>query len=100
MDDYVKREEAAKTLCKHCGVGCVDNHFPMCNHYNALFKIPAADVRENVRGEWVEKYYFDGKNVHCCSECRSIIGLVQTYVYNFCPFCGADIKGKQNGNTN
>ena len=44
---------------------------------------PSADVRENVRGEWIVE---DGEVV--CSEC----GNPHTET-NFCPFCGADMRG-------
>ena len=52
------------------------------------------DVRENVRGKWVkvdEQPYFR-KHFHkvCCSVCRK-----QGYDYwNFCPNCGADMRGE------
>lgn len=53
----------------------------------------AADVRENVRGEWqkVDEQPYFRKHFHkvCCSVCRK-----QGYDYwNFCPNCGADMRG-------
>ena len=54
-----------------------------------------ANVRENVKGEWIkvdEQPYFR-KHFHkvCCSVCRK-----QGYDYwNFCPNCGADMRGEQ-----
>lgn len=47
---------------------------------------PAADVRENVRGEWV----IDDKGswpITYCSEC----GASSTEVGNFCPNCGCQM---------
>ena len=55
---------------------------------------PTADVRENVRGEWVEK-----NDVYRCSVCgkealwSERIGSVRT---DFCPNCGADMRGEAN----
>ena len=49
---------------------------------------PTADVRENVRGEWIDR----GKDMMLrwqCSEC----GRRDTHIYNFCPDCGADMRG-------
>lgn len=60
---------------------------------------PTADVRENVRGEWLDywdnpiKYYFDGRySAHC-----SVCGYHPEYEEemrsaNFCPNCGADMR--------
>ena len=55
-----------------------------------IIKVPTADVRENVRGEW--EIYCDDKGVvqDCyCNQCgfNSVIGG------NFCPNCGADMRG-------
>ena len=55
-----------------------------------------ANVRENVKGEWIkvdEQPYFR-KHFHkvCCSVCRK-----QGYDYwNFCPNCGADMRQEKN----
>ena len=62
-----------------------------------LFEIddqPTADVRENVRGEWIhDEVTMNGNTVFTpnakCSIC-------DCYVYqesNFCPNCGADMRG-------
>ena len=51
---------------------------------------PTADVRKNVRGEWIRK-----KDTACCSNCGAKwtdhIGLTDTWYY--CPNCGADMRG-------
>ena len=57
-----------------------------------LFEIPTADVRENVRGEWVE--VDDALVKGYCSQCGweahyyedDVVGM------NFCPNCGADCR--------
>lgn len=60
--------------------------------------IPAADVRENVRGEWVHKEiqsdnFIDGvirlPNCYC-----SVCGVEVLQECNFCPNCGADMRGE------
>ena len=45
------------------------------------------DVRENVKGEWIDR----GKDMMIrwqCSEC----GRKDIHIYNFCPDCGADMR--------
>lgn len=74
-----------------------DGNYEECQiaYRDQIDDIPTADVRENVRGEWVkvdEQPYFR-KHFHkvCCSVCRK-----QGYDYwNFCPNCGAEMRGKQ-----
>ena len=44
------------------------------------------------QGEWV-KMAFDDKTIFYCSECHSHF----EYPFNFCPICGADMKGDNNG---
>lgn len=61
-------------------------------------KMPTADVRENVHGEWIaDVAYYDEEGCPCivtrCNQC----GEPWT-VSNFCPSCGADMrKGETNG---
>lgn len=52
---------------------------------NLLEKQPKADVVHVVHGEWK----WTGSNNLRCSEC----GEIAPTSYNFCPNCGADMKG-------
>ena len=68
--------EGLQTISRSVLVNCV------------LPTIPTADVRENVRGEWIDR----GKDMTIrwqCSEC----GRKDMHIYNFCPNCGADMRG-------
>lgn len=59
--------------------------------------MPTADVRENVRGEW-----HDGDCSHCGWSWRDIAydsDLHNGLQSNFCPNCGADMRGESNGKT-
>lgn len=59
---------------------------------------PTADVRENVRGEWIEN---NGRYGWHCNQCNK--DNVYAYITgndgsnelqdNFCPNCGADMRG-------
>ena len=58
----------------------VDSHGNV--HYEDLKSLPTADVVERKRGKWL----LDGR----CSECL-VVPL--TSHKNFCPNCGADMRG-------
>lgn len=54
---------------------------------------PTADVRENVRGEWIETNKTDEWYWHLskCSVCGHEMLLNED---NFCPNCGSDMRSK------
>lgn len=79
MTDYISRQAAFEALEKR-GVSTTN-----------ISRVPVADVRENVRGEWIDR----GKDMTIrwqCSEC----GRRDTHIYNFCPNCGAEMGGDNN----
>jgi rRNA maturation endonuclease Nob1 len=57
-----------------------------------MSKIPTADVVEVRRGKWIKR-----GNEKKCSECKFIY-YSNNDEWNFCPNCGADMRGK-NDNT-
>lgn len=69
--------------------------------------VPAADVRENVRGRWIDRTDSTTKSyVFFCSVCNEIAyyvphgkrkGYVRHCGYAFCPNCGADMRGGDDG---
>lgn len=63
---------------------------------------PTADVRENVKGEWIEDNPREKSMMWRCSVCGRIayyptIGERKSYKkhcgYDYCPNCGADMRG-------
>lgn len=97
MKDYIERDAAKEAVCTvilHDGIrdalkSCIDD-------------VPAADVRPVVRGEWIGhpeclKYmnaYADDHIVcSACEECFSILDN-DCERFNFCPNCGADLRGE------
>lgn len=58
-------------------------------------QLPPADVRENIHGTWEEWKVGKYEGVPICSVCKHgfPLGFNQ---YNFCPNCGADMRGKAN----
>ena len=68
--------------------------------FTELFlELPSADVRENVRGKWLEHKDIWGDPYYECSACKELFcltaGTPQDNCYNFCPNCGADMSGEQ-----
>lgn len=64
-----------------------------------LHAIPAADVRENVKGAWKQmpKGWFRSRDVQC-SNCGNTLDMNGVNAgrgdANFCPNCGADMRGE------
>lgn len=58
---------------------------------NAISKIPAADVRPVVRGEWKWEMYQYTPYCSICGE-RGFPGPANGKKYNFCPNCGSDMR--------
>jgi len=57
-------------------------------------KIPAADVRPNIRAKW--EINCDGWYPYCSNCKQEPQGRIMT---NFCPNCGADMERSNNDNT-
>lgn len=60
--------------------------------------LPNADVRENVRGEWIITGEVRGAlgmvhKIRKCSNCE----YTSFEEYNFCSNCGADMRGNNDG---
>lgn len=57
--------------------------------YAAIQSIPAADVKPVVHGRWI---YDTTTDEFACSVCD---GLMVRNVFNFCPWCGAELRKKK-----
>lgn len=102
MDDYIKRDDAIMTAMNYEGTG---NAQDASQDIAAdLTSIPAADVRPVVRGKWIQTTQPMGWEDEECAEC-SVCGedfvLDEwsmddfTNTMNFCPNCGADMRGER-----
>lgn len=67
-----------------------ENRSPL-EFINIIENQPTADVKEVVRGEWID---VDGNDEHYkCSICnKTINGNSIPYYFNFCHKCGADMR--------
>lgn len=99
MAEYIKRSEAIEVTCLECG-----KEFPNdpcepagCYLMKGLFKIPAADVVEVRHGRWIKRKFivFDSELEYGykCSECNTTWDTPT----NYCPYCGAKMDGKGEG---
>ena len=101
MGEYIKREDVLNALCYICNYRkikkipiqtCLKNP---CVDAKRIIKIPAAGVRENVCGKWI-----DGVVAFhiTCSYCGVHVRLNREFIFegqgslNFCPNCGADMR--------
>ena len=101
MAEYIEREAAYAELTGYY------HHRTEVQHKalrEALERIPAADVKPVVRGEWIygkeiAREYLAGECIAIdyedifCSVCKM---RYRPYVgnFNYCPNCGADMRGK------
>ena len=95
MTKYINADELMKSLTTE--TGCMDRILHAADVADIVKNVPAADVRENVRGEWLHRTYcfngdIGGLSMYQCSKCDFI---VLTDEYNFCPNCGADMRGEE-----
>lgn len=94
MSDYISRQVAIKAIKGHINFVNADMEgYNMARRQmmELIELLPAADVRENVRGEWIFPY--GDKKYKRCSVCGSVFYSIP-YNTNFCPNCGADMRGE------
>ena len=110
MTEYIEKEAARPD--EFCvGVSCQecpflkDQLYGGCRVDDFIMALQPADVRPVVRGKWVsdeDTYPGPGMRNYKCSACGKIAGtwrkgLKKEQLYPFCPMCGADMRGENNG---
>ena len=95
MADYISRE-AALTILERLRDKCSNDDMSFALNWAAdtIKGLTAADVVERKRGEWeYEKGNYDRLIVVCsrCGQQKPI--LVDSFKFNYCPNCGADMRG-------
>lgn len=96
MADYISRQAAINAFCEYeCGKGFTTATCD-CECGKIFNEIPAADVRENVRGEWIR--HNEIKNVYGgiyieCSECGEKYVVQHIEDEKYCRNCGFDMRG-------
>ena len=104
MSDYIKREDAIRHIVKTSAQNELDIPAIGTVIY-ILSEMDSADVRENVKGRWVEVVdrteMYDKEGVKTwgmlfqCNQCGFVLNAVEGHTgqYNYCPNCGAKMRG-------
>lgn len=88
--DTISRQAAIDILEGHLDDDYLDGY----EYLNELKAIPSAQP-QRMRGRWIpHKTKFGGEDekVYTCDQCGHNIGF---HAENFCPNCGADMRGEQ-----
>jgi len=91
MDDYISRQAAIEALI-NATIAYPDGNriLNQTAAINRIQEVPPADVRPAARGKWeIHAYGLDGEDVYC-SVCGCGLNLPH---WNYCPICGADMRG-------
>ena len=101
MDDYIRREAVVDYICVESG-GFSYIEMIIEDIVDGIEAIPAADVKPVVHSEWLQGpswsegfgmgesygFYWD------CLKChKRVRGGYDKCDYDFCPTCGADMRG-------
>ena len=107
MADYISRDEAIERIQPHVKPQTVygEGYLQAIEHATAILELmPAADVQPVKHGEWD----FQGYQLFKCTNCKEIftqnqLEAMQNHINqeeftfpNFCPNCGADMRGDTN----
>lgn len=98
MAEYVERNKA---FAMRFSDGLQEDgllYVPYRDVVNHLKSLPAADVRENVRGEWKKcRGRIYESNNWFCTNCEEVFMVIEGTPKNnsmcYCPHCGADMRG-------
>lgn len=99
-NDYISREAVVKNLLDECVIMGYGGLTPR-DVTRVVACTPNADVVERKRGEWIGESdgYADGNPVYdiwSCSCCgRYFDEWDEMPTWNFCPVCGADMRGDE-----
>ena len=99
MSDYIRREDAKTYFAQKLNERSKYSEYEhgIYNAMEYLDEIPAADVRENVHGDW--KHI--GGDEWCCEFCGHVITTEGSWEHPldvgkcFCENCGADMRGEK-----
>ena len=72
-----------------------DSEKHRCPRYNRVIAEAVKEARENVRGEWIELYKDNYKCSVCGSWWTTTKGTPQDNGIDYCPNCGADMRGEE-----
>ena len=97
MDDYIRRQDAVDELEERLranGYSNVALATELERSIGYMKRIPSAPVREVKRGRWILSRG-DSLNFIKCTNCQGLSAepVAHTvYPWNYCPYCGADMR--------
>lgn len=89
MDDLISRQAAIDALL---GITAMRNTIPLDSAIFNIKKLPSAQP-ERKKGEWIR----NDNGTYSCSVCQSWIPKEQHNYARYCLYCGADMRGEQDG---
>jgi len=107
MTEYIEKDVVINdigelfTICYETLPNEYGHHFiveeELQTHLNFVRNLPTADVKPVIRGKWINTY-IQGIHHYRCTNCGEYIEAIWTanFDYNFCPNCGADMRGGEN----
>lgn len=94
MAEYITREAALMAVCRaelpdktEDGIPIAKGKRKVSDCVRRIKAIPAADVVDRKHGKWITKY-----PLSTCSVCEQTM-ILHDFA-NFCPNCGADMRGE------
>lgn len=96
MADYIRRDIVLKIINTVNDTGGFAGYADYCVLFDEIDTMPASNVQPVKHGEWEKK---STVGVFRCSLCQHIfmLGADEIDEYHFCPNCGADMRGDENG---
>lgn len=107
MDDLISRSALIEEVCTYKETGCGSCKFQACcpEVINIINEFPTIEAKPVVYGEWIKTFRYMRKNINTgklepvyscdCPICKYHTGN-QGVRFNFCPNCGADMRGGKN----
>lgn len=101
MNDYISKNEPIEEIKRIYCTSCNSYNGAMCracehqDDIDIIEDTKAADVQPVKRGKWIENAGYGGwsNSEFKCPEC----GIMEYKPTNFCPNCGAELRGIDNG---
>ena len=90
--------QMTKDICRHQNV-CTDVCKPIsaCDALRYAERAVEAGYVKQREGEWIVKRFNSRREFITCSTCNSVIDCIYQNVdereFDFCPYCGAKMKG-------
>ena len=104
MAEYIEREKAIERIRPHVKPQTIygEGYIQAIEHaIDILELLPAADVQLAKRGRWLIKenhFHSCGIMLYAeCSCCGHTCSTPESEHNNYCPNCGADMRGEDNG---